>query len=177
MPNLPDDNCSGWKVWIRGHTKLYLSQNPNFGSQKGPCRALAARLARGLFRGYRPVGLPAGLRDCDHLFPRCRFSYFFFQRVRMQSLGTVLPVPSDCILALVHAGSRHNGARSCTHQVLAVLLLGGACVCAGLDFTCFPRGAQTYTWKCQATIFTIFPLRMSSFPRVATTKRDLGIKI
>ena len=138
----------GWKVWIRGHTKLYLSQNPNFGSQEGPCRALAARLARGLFRGYRPVGLPAGLRDCDHLFPRCRFSYFFFQRVRMQSLGTVLPVPSDCILALVHAGSRHNGARSCTHQVLAVLLLGGACVCAGLDFTCFPRGAQTYTWKC-----------------------------
>ena len=43
-------------------------------------------------------------------------------------------------------------------------------VCAGLDFTCFPRGAQTYTWKRQATIFTIFPLRVSSFPRAATTK-------
>ena len=35
--------------------------------------------------------------------------------------------------ALVHAGSRHNAARSCTHQVLAVLLLGGACGAAGFQ--------------------------------------------
>ena len=49
--------------------------------------ALAPGLRAGFSRGYRPVGLPAGLRDCDHLFPGRRFSSFFFK-----------PVPSDCIL-------------------------------------------------------------------------------
>ena len=47
VSNLRDDDCSGWKVWIRSHTKLNFSQNPNFGSQEGPI-GLAARLARGL---------------------------------------------------------------------------------------------------------------------------------
>ena len=85
----------------------------------------------------------------------------------------------------VHAGSRHNGTRSLPtlcptlQDAHAVTRCARGChsVCAGLDFTCFPRGAQTYTWKCEATIFTIFPLRMSSLPRAATTKRSKGIKI
>ena len=76
-----------WKVWKEAIKKQCFSQNPIFGSQEG-LRPGSPGLRAGSRRGYRPMGLPAGLRYCEHRSPGPRFSYFFFE-----------PAPSTCCAA------------------------------------------------------------------------------
>ena len=149
MPDLPDDDCSGLEGLERSHKETMFFPKSNF---REPRRAApwSAGLRAGSRRGYRPMGLPAGLRYCDHRFPGPRFSYFFF--LSPHQVPAVLPAPSDCVC------------------------VGPGCLPASSRCSHFSRHAQRYTGKLQLCKVTIFPLRTSSLTRAVITKRSNGIK-